>query len=361
MHLLDHKLYKEDIRTVSALELPWERLEGKTIVVSGATGMVGSFFIDVIMCKPELNCHIIAIGRDEKKAKIRFSNYSDSPFFSFAARNINEKIGTDVKRPDFILHAASNTHPVAYATDPVGTVMTNIIGTNNLLELAAANQTERFVFLSSNEIYGENYGDVEKFDEQYCGYINCNTLRAGYPESKRCAEALCQAYIKNQGLDIVIPRLTRTFGPTMLGTDTKAISQFIRKGIAGEDIILKSAGTQNYSYTYAADAVSGILTILLKGRSGEAYNVSFDKGDMTLKELAGYIAHLTGKRVVQGLAEEVERAGYSVVTKARLDGAKLQKLGWKPAYSIQDGLKRTIEIGRACKEGYCGLKDKEYM
>ena len=205
-------------------------------------------------------------------------------------------------------------------------------------------QAERMAFASSNEIYGENRGDVEKFDEDYCGYINSNTMRAGYPESKRCGEALCQAYIRQKGLDVVIPRLTRSYGPTMLMSDTKAISQFIRKGIAGEDIVLKSEGTQYYSYTYIIDAVTGLMAVLLMGECGEAYNISDDASDIMLKDLAGIIADQAGRKVVFELPDAVEAAGFSKATKARLDSAKINKLGWKAAYDIKEGLERTIEI-----------------
>ena len=164
---------------------------------------------------------------------------------------------------DYCIHLASSTHPVQYATDPIGTITANIIGTRNLLEFASSHGCKRFAFASSNEIYGENRGDTELFKEDYCGYIDCNTMRAGYPESKRCGEALCQAYIRQKNMDIVIPRLTRSYGPTLLSSDTKALTQFLHKGLAGEDIVLKSEGTQYYSYTYVADAVSGLLTVLL--------------------------------------------------------------------------------------------------
>ena len=127
------------------------------------------------------------------------------------------------------------------------------------------NSIVRFLLAFSNEMYGENRGDVEFYDEDYCGYIKCNTLRAGYPESKRCSEALCQAYKQQKGLDVVIARLTRSYGPTMNMSDTKAVSQFIKRGVAGEDIILKSEGTQYFSYTYMSDAVSGLLWVLLTG------------------------------------------------------------------------------------------------
>ena len=250
----------------------------------------------------------------------------------------------DLGTVDYILHLASNTHPMQYSTDPIGTITTNIIGVQNLLDFAVEHHASRFAFTSSNEIYGENRGDVEFFDENYCGYINSNTMRAGYPESKRCGEALCQAYKAQKGLDVVIPRPTRSYGPTMLMSDTKAISQFIKKGIAGEDIVLKSAGTQFYSYTYVADAVAGLLTILLKGVSGEAYNIAEEHSDIMLKDLASIIAGINGKEVVFEIPDAVEAAGYSTATKARLDGHKLQTLGWKPKYDIKGGMERTIRI-----------------
>ena len=215
-----------------------------------------------------------------------------------------------------------------------------------MLDFAVDHNAKRFIFASSNEMYGENRGDTEFFNEEYCGYINCNTLRAGYPESKRCGEALCQAYRVQKGLDIVIPRITRTFGPTMSMSDTKAMSQFIKKGIAREDIVLKSSGTQFFSYTYVADAVSGLLTVLLNGKNGEAYNIADESGDIMLKDLAAYIAELNGQKVVFEIPDAVEAAGYSTATKARLDGSKLKALGWSPKYDVRSGVKRTIEILR---------------
>ena len=151
-------------------------------------------------------------------------------------------------------------------------------------------------------------------------------------------------YKAQKGLDVVIPRLTRSLGPTMLMSDTKAISQFIKKGIAGEDIVLKSAGTQYYSYTYVADAVAGILTILLKGENGEAYNIAEEHGDIILRDLAEIIAGINGKKVVYEIPDAIEAAGYSTATKARLDGNKLKSIGWIPKYDIKSGIERTIQI-----------------
>lgn len=348
MDLYSNDMYMADVRQVCNVDLPWEKLRNKRVMLSGATGLLGSFFTDVIFEKnieEELNCTVYALGRNEKKAKERFSKYSENELFRFIQYDVKSPFTRDdLGTIEYILHLASNTHPIQYATDPIGTITTNVIGLQNMLEFAVKHNAVRFAFASSNEIYGENRGDVELFDESYCGYIDSNTMRAGYPESKRCGEALCQAYRAQKGLDIVIPRFTRSYGPTMLMSDTKAISQFIKNAVSGEDIVLKSTGLQYYSYTYMSDAVYGLLTVLLKGDNGEAYNIADEASDIMLKDLATIIASINNKSVVFEIPDVVEATGYSKATKARLDGSKLKALGWYPMYDINSGMHRTIEI-----------------
>ncbi|MBQ9404133.1 MAG: NAD-dependent epimerase/dehydratase family protein [Synergistaceae bacterium] len=174
--------------------------------------------------------------------------------------------------------------------------------------------------------------------------MNISKARSGYPESKRCGETLCLSYMQQYGLSVVIPRFSRTYGPTMQMSDSKAIAQFIKKGISGENIILKSAGNQLYSYSYAADAVSGLLTILTQGADGSAYNIADENSDITLKDLAELIAQYSGTRVVFELPDEKEARGYSAAVKARLDSSRLKSLGWRAHYDIKSGIKRTLDI-----------------
>ena len=349
MELFECIEYHNDIQAVISQEIDWERFRGKSVMISGSTGMIGTFLIDVLMqlnARQSLNCSVYALGRSEVKAQKRFARYWEDPLFHFCECDIAREVLCPAEKIDFVLHFASNTHPRAYATDPIGTVTANIMGTYQLLEFASAHQAERFLFASSVEIYGENRGDVTFFTEDYCGYINSNTLRAGYPESKRAGEALCQAYIKQKGLNVVIPRLSRTYGPTLLPSDTKALSQFLRKGVAGEDIVLKSEGNQFFSYNYVADTVSGILWCLLYGDCGEAYNVSDPASNIKLRDLAQLIAELSGTRVVFELPDEVERQGYSTATVAVMDSGKLRKKNWSAQYDIRSGVARTIELLR---------------
>lgn len=346
-----HPLYREDLDVIChSAWLPWDKLSGKHLLLSGATGMIGSCLVDALMLKNErkdTRTHVYAMGRNEGKAKERFACWWGSPLFHFVCGDVNTGAFKGLpERLDYVLHLASNTHPVAYATDPIGTITTNIIGTRNMLEIAAGSDGCRFLFASSNEIYGENRGDRELFDESYVGYIDSNTLRAGYPESKRCGEALCQAYRRQKGLDAVVARLTRSFGPTLLDSDTKAMSQFLRNGVRREDIVLKSKGEQLFSYTYTADAVSGLLTVLLCGTDGEAYNIAEESSDTPLKGIAACIAEAAGTKVVFDLPDAVEAAGFSKATKARLDGSKLRSLGWQAHYPMKEAIRRTLEVLR---------------
>lgn len=345
--MLEKKSYRKEIRELADLPLPWEKLKDKTVMISGATGMIGSFLIDVLMAGNQIhgwNCKIYAINRKEENARIRFAPYWSNENFQYVSCDINQELSLPRISADYVIHAASNTHPVAYATDPIGTILTNITGTAHLLDFAKTCDCERFVFLSSVEIYGENNSDILRFGEEDCGYIDCNTLRAGYPESKRAGEALCQAYIHQKAMDAVILRLSRVYGPTMLSSDSKALAQFLKKGAARENIVLKSQGNQYYSYIYAGDAVSAILWAMLLGENGQAYNVADSGSDITLKELAALIADYADTKVIYEIPDETESAGYSKATKALLDSTKLKALGWKARENIQSGVRKTLAL-----------------
>lgn len=332
--------------------IDFSELKGKTLLVTGGTGMIGKRMIDCLLERTD--CRVILLGRSEEKAHERFAEpcWRDGRLSfvqwdpSHPTPLVNSNIPTfehsDISI-DFILHLASNTHPVAYATDPVGTVVMNVSATKELLDLAVAKKA-RFVYASSVEIYGQNRGDCEKFSEDYCGYLDCNTLRAGYPESKRCGEALCQAYARQHGVDVVIPRLARVYGPTLLRDDSKALSQFLHNALDGKDIVLKSEGKQFFSYLHVDDAVSGLLTVMLRGKSGEAYNIADGKSDITLRDLAALVAGACGRKVVFDIPDATESSGFSPAMVARLDNAKLVALGWRAEYDIRAGVVSTIRM-----------------
>lgn len=351
MSILTNPTYQSDIRSAAALSIDWEAFSGKTILFTGATGMIASVMIDILMYRnqrlidQEQGVHIIAVSRDVQKAKARFEAYWDSGYFTYISHDITKPL-PELGDIDYILHAASNTHPRAYATDPIGTITTNVQGTYQLLEYASAHSCRRFFFFSSVEIYGENRNDVDKFQEGYLGYIDCNTTRAGYPESKRLGEALCNAFASQKGQDFVIGRFSRVYGPTMSEHDSKAIAQFIKKAAAGEDIILKSEGNQLYSYTYVVDAAMAAFYLLLYGEKGCAVNIADRNSDIALKDLAACLAKEAGTKVIFELPDAVEKAGYSTATKALLEPSEIEKLGWSAKTGITEGMAKTVRIWR---------------
>lgn len=347
-----HELYTNQLRNIVENRITTSCFLEKRIVVTGARGLIGSMLIDVLMYANRannLNCKIYAVVRNEEKAKIRFADYLNEESFQLVVADINEAEINIEGKIDYFIHGASNTHPQFYATKPIDTLLTNTIGTNRCLDFAAAHRCNRFLFLSSVEIYGENRSDVEVFDENYCGYINCNTLRAGYPEGKRAGESLCQAYRKERMMDIVILRVARCYGPGLLEEDSKALSQFIKKAVAGEDIVLKSEGNQFYSYIYVADVADALIFLLTEGKDGEAYNVVGNNSDVTLAHLANTLAKEVGTKVVYEIPNDIEKAGYSKATKAVMSGAKLNALGWNARYSLEDGIGSTLMILKDCQ------------
>ena len=324
-------LFEEDIKRVATLNYAWQKLKGKTLLISGGTGFIGQFIVAVVNYRNE------NFGDDIKIISLSRHPLENTHNVLYIKQDVTQPVNLDGK-VDYILHLASNTHPKQYAAYPVDTIITNVLGCNNLLELAVKKKA-RFLLASSVEIYGSKLKDAVK--EEDCGYIDCNTARAGYNEGKRVSESLCKSYKEQYGVDCVTARLARVFGADKK-QDSKAIAQFFERALSGGDIVLKSRGLQRFSYCYVADAVSGILKVLIDGQSGEAYNISEDDEGKSLKDYASLIAGFAGRKVVFDL--NADNAGASVADFAVLNCDKLKSLGWQPIYSPGEAMQRTYKI-----------------
>lgn len=199
---------------------------------------------------------------------------------------------------------------------------------------------KRFLYVSTGEVYGE--GDGRIFTEDYQGYVDINSPRSCYPSSKRAAETLCAAYSKEYGIDYVIARPCHTYGPGFTEQDNRVYAQFIRNVLNGEDIVMKSTGSQMRSWLYVDDCVEGLLTILRKGASGEAYNIADASSNISIRDLAEMIADIAGRKVIINLPSGAEKAGYNPVTKSVFSTKKLEALGWSIKGTMREKMENTI-------------------
>ena len=342
-----NELYINNLEEFANYKLDWEMLRNKTIMISGSTGLIGRYIIDLLMYKnnyDKLNCYVVALGRNKAKADMLFQNYQGDEHFTFYECDVKEPLKYD-KDVNYIIHAASNTYPIQYATDPVGTITTNVLGTYNLLEYGYKHNITKFIFVSSFEVYGK-VNDIQEIGEHNFGTVDCTVLRSCYPESKRTSESLCVAYSSQKGMNTSIVRLSRVFGPTMNLESSLATASFIKNGLNKEDIVLKSNGEQLYSYNYVGDAVTAILLVMLKGENAEAYNVSNGNFDCKLKEFAKIVADYSKQKVIFDLPSEIEKKGFSNTEMTILNSDKLTELGWYVNKDIKYRLEETLDIMR---------------
>ena len=337
-----HPLLIEELDRIAALDLPYERFNGKAVAVTGAGGLVGNYLmraLDAARRVHGLNLRLIALCRSPERARAQLRGIDELTCLEYDA---TRPLRADF-RADFVLHAAANAHPSAFSSDPVGTMQANLLGTMNLLE-HMRDAGGRFILFSTGEIYGERPDLAGGFDERTFGSVDPMNPRACYPESKRAAETLCAAYAQQHGVDALAARLTYIYGATITDQNSRADAQFLRRALAGEDIVLKSDGSQLRSYCYAADAASALITLMLRGETSKAYNVANPNCAATIREYAETLAELAGVHVIFELPPENERRGYSAVTRAVLNPGRLLDLGWRAEYDLREGLRRTLEI-----------------
>ncbi len=335
-----HPLYLEDLNRACEGLGDASALAGRRVLITGITGMIGACLADMLSLLNEkhgLGMALYGVSRRPEAFAARFPGVTLLPVdLNSPARELPEA--------DFIVHAASNAHPAAFSTDPVGTMLCNLRGTLTLLERLRDAGRGRLLFVSTGEIYGDNPAITDGFAETDFGRVDPMNPRACYPESKRAAETLCASYAAQYGVDAVVARLSYVYGPTLSDANTRADAQFLRKALAGQDIVMKSEGAQVRTYTYVTDAIAGLVTILLKGAAGQAYNVASRLGTVSVRGYAEALARAAGVSVRFELPSEQERRSYSAVSRAVQKGDKLEALGWRPCVEFEEGIRHTLTI-----------------
>ena len=331
--------YYQDIGRLFDHGLDLGFLAGHNVLVVGATGLIGSCVVDVLMSRPHRDYHVYVSGRDKAQVERRFQQYAGLSGFTCLEIDVTRTVDKTVDF-HYIIHAASPASPLFFRKTPVEVIQSNIWGVNNLMAYGIRHNLKRMLYLSSGEVYGE--GNGEEFCETSSGYVDCASPRACYPSSKRAAETLCVAYAEEYGADVVIARLCHTYGPGFTEQDDRAYAQFIRNALNQEDIVLKSKGQQCRSWLYVVDAAHAILHLLDKGENKNAYNVAHPGSNITIRQLAQLIAEKTGRSVIFDIPEGNSQGVTTPVTQATFNIDKLKATGWNPLFGIDEGISHTI-------------------
>ena len=344
--IYDSLLWFEDIDKVSQSLPELSELAGKSVLITGAAGLICSAVTDIFIRYNETHdtpIRIIAAGRWPEEMSDRFGEYCNRDYFGYVkydASKADNKI--DVKA-DYIIHGASNASPKAIVAEPVETMLSNFNGLHYLLNYAKENGAKRLLYISSSEVYGRK-SDGKPYKEDDYGYIDLLNPRNSYSVGKRAAETLCASYYAEYGVESVIVRPGHIYGPTASPNDDRISSAFAYAAARGEMLVMKSAGTQLRSYCHCLDCASAIIKVLMKGEPAKAYNISNPDSVVTVRQMAEAIAKAGGVELVTEAASDKEKQSFNPMDNSALEADRLMELGWNGCFGMEDGLEKTIYI-----------------
>ena len=338
-----NRIMTEDIDRILAENLSWEKFKGTRTLITGASGMLGGYMLNVLISLREkhgfdMELYGLVRNPDKLPGEVRDKIH-------VIRQSVVDPIPDDLE-PDHVIHTASPASPLIMREDPVGTIAANTIGTYNTLEAARKGSRKGYLFISSREIYGQPYDDQRVFTEDTYGFVDPLDPRSCYPEGTKAAETMCVSFKKQYGINVKIARLAHTFGPGMSVDDGRVQADFLRNVINNENIVLKSDGSAIRTYTYVADAVSALFRILLDS-DDVVYNISSEDSTVSIRELAQTLVDIYPERDLElefHIPEDSGNSGCAPFTLGILGSDKLKALGWTPIYSLKEGLKRTVDF-----------------
>lgn len=345
MFIYNKAVVKADMDDLINRDIPYEMLKDKTVLVTGATGMLAYYFTLTLMhlnLVKGYNIKVLALVRSRKKAEAKFAGFLDDENFNLLAQDVCTPIEWDGDI-NYIFHAAGAASPYFIKNDPTGIIAANTQGTVNVLELARSKSIENIVYPSTREIYGK-VEDVDFVRETDMGVFDPLEARSCYPESKRMAETILKSYMVQYGIPFTVLRIAHSYGPGMIiGNDGRVMADFITNAVNSTDIVMKSDGMAERAFCYVSDAVAAIFLAMLKGERGEAYNLANETEPMAIRDVARLISELFPERGIKVVFEiSSDTSGYCNYKRKGLDTTKLEALGWKPTVKLRDGLRSTV-------------------
>ena len=340
-------MLQEDLERIAASEqIDWEKLREKTVLITGATGLIGGLLAKALVCAGTargLNIRVLAAVRNPEKAKRMFKAFLG---YGLVPVECDVLKPIQIEEPvHYIFHTASVTASKDFVDRPVETIFTTLKGTEHLLELAKEKKTESMVYLSSMEAYGVMDPEHYIVRETDYGYIDPLQVRSSYSEGKRMAEGICGAYAHEYQVPVKTARLAQTFGAGIARNENRVFAQFAHSIMDGTDIVLHTDGSKAHCYCYTSDAVLGLLTVLLNGKDGEAYNISNEATFGTIREMAEMLVSRypqSGSRLVFDIPEDANKFGYAPTSRMLVNSEKLNALGWNAQVDLPEMFERLM-------------------
>lgn len=341
----------EDLQQIVSEPIDWNALRGKRVLISGINGLIASYIARTIFYLNDtknMGITLYGVARNEEKTKKKWGQELLRKDFCVLYQDVTKPLAFDGPI-EVMIHAASQTGPEQFASDPVGTAMGNVLGTYHLLEYGRQHGTEKFLILSTREIYGKGSLDFVK-EDQY-GVVDPTSVRSCYPESKRMAENLCVSYRQQYGIDARIVRIAHTYGPGMLLGDGRVVGDFLGNVVNRQNITMNSDGSGTLALTYIGDVVAGIFYVLLRFED-VVYNVSNSEETVTVKQLAETLCELFkdyGIELIMNIPDQ-KPAGYLNYKLGFLQSDKAMAQGWSPKVDLRSGMQRTVRYFEEMKE-----------
>ena len=310
-------LQEEYASLAQHLDIDWDALAGRHVLVTGATGLIGSLCARTLLERNRLTgagIIVDALVRDPAKAQAMLGQYCPTASSFFMSH-------------------------------PVETFSAIVDGTRSMLELARRRGAASFVYVSSMEIYGmgnKQRGTEHLLDESAVGYIDPCSVRSCYSEGKRAAENLCVSYHSEYQVPVKAVRLAQTFGPGIPRDDVRLFAALARNAVAGKDFVMKTTGESTRMYSYTADAVSAILTVLVAGENGVSYNVANPSTYSSIREMADMVYREFGTGDARVIIDVDPNAPYPPEHHLPLDVSRLEALGWRPQVGLEDMYRKLI-------------------
>ena len=343
---------RRDLAEILDAEINWRQLNEKAVLVSGAGGFLGSYLVKTLLAasaRYDLATRVIASVRPLGCPPVRLSGWVGHRGLTIVEQDFAKALESDFPAADIIVHAASQASPRFYGIDPVGTLLPNVYGTANLLRHAQAHGSTQFLFVSSGSVYGDPDQDEGEISEVDVGRVDPMDIRSCYAESKRMGENMCVSWAHQYGINASVVRPFHTYGPSVALDDGRVFADFVADVVADRPITIKSDGKARRAFCYVTDAISGMMTVLLRGHSGHAYNVGNPSAEISVRDLARLLAKIAPRQNV-GIQEGKHPGGSAYMRSSTLRASpavhKLEALGWSAKIGLEEGFRRTIESYR---------------